>query len=66
MVLDKHAPTKKNIVRGNEVPLMAKELSKAIMKDLNLRIDIQNDYLVETSWPLRGRRISVRILTKRR
>ena len=32
MVLDKHAPIKKKIVRGNEEPFMTKELIKAIMK----------------------------------
>ena len=31
MVLDKHAPIKKKIVRGNEAPFMTKELSKLIM-----------------------------------
>ena len=40
MVLDKHAPAKKKIVRGNEAPLMAKELSKVMMsrsKDKNTK-----------------------------
>ena len=31
MVLDKHAPIKKKIVRGNEAPFMTKEISKAIL-----------------------------------
>ena len=45
---------------------MAKEVSKAIWTDLNLRIDIQNASLEKTSSHLRSRRISVRNLTKRR
>ena len=31
-VLNKHAPRKKKIVRGNQVPFMTKDLSKEIMK----------------------------------
>ena len=44
MVLDKHAPIKKKIVGGNEAPLMAKELSKAIIN----RSKHKNRY---TKWP---------------
>ena len=32
MVLNKHAPIKEKIVRGNEAPFMTKELSKTIIK----------------------------------
>ena len=45
---------------------MTKELITAIWTDLNLRTDIQNGSLEKTSSHLRSRRISVRILTKRR
>ena len=31
LVLDKHAPIRKKIVRGNEAPFLTKELSKVIM-----------------------------------
>ena len=44
MVLNKHAPIKKKIVRGNEAPCMTKELSKAIMN----RSKLKNRY---TKWP---------------
>ena len=44
MVLDKHAPIKKKIVRGNEAPFVTNELSKAIMN----RSKIRNIY---TKWP---------------
>ena len=37
MVLDKHAPIKKKIVRGNEAPFMTKELSKATMNGSKLK-----------------------------
>ena len=40
MVLDKHAPLKKKIFRGNKAPFMTKELSKAIMNKSKL----QNTY----------------------
>ena len=43
MVLDKHTPIKKETVRGNEAPLITKELSKAIMK----RSELENRY---TKW----------------
>ena len=43
MVLDKHAPIKKKIARGNEAPFMTKEL-KAIMN----RSKLKNRY---TKWP---------------
>ena len=57
---------KKKIVRGNEAPFMTKELSKAIMNRSKLKNRyIYNGRFVKTSWLLRGRRISVRILTKR-
>ena len=36
-VLNKHAPRKKKIVRGNQVPFMTKDLSKEIMKRSRLR-----------------------------
>ena len=32
MVLNKHAPIKEKIVRGNEAPFMTKELSKTIKR----------------------------------
>ena len=44
MVLDKHAPIKKKLLRGNEAPFMTKELSKAIMN----RSKLKNRY---TKWP---------------
>ena len=37
MVLDKHAPIKKKIVRGNEASFMRKELNKAIMNRSKLK-----------------------------
>ena len=37
MVLDKHAPIKKKIVRGNEAPFMTKALRKAIMNRSKLK-----------------------------
>ena len=37
MVLDKHAPIKKKIVRYNEAPFMTKKLSKAIMNRSKLK-----------------------------
>ena len=46
MVLDKHAPIKQKIVRGNETPFMTKELSKAIMN----RVKLKYRY---TKWPTR-------------
>ena len=46
MVLDKHAPLKKKIFRGNKAPFMTKELSKAIMNKSKL----QNTY---TKWSSR-------------
>ena len=36
-VLNKHAPRKKKIVRGNKIPLMTKNLSKEMMKRSRLR-----------------------------
>ena len=36
-VLNKHAPWKKKIVRGNKIPLMTKNLSKEMMKRSRLR-----------------------------
>ena len=36
-VLDKHAPRKSKLVRGNHYPLMNRELSKAIMTGTKLR-----------------------------
>ena len=36
-VLNKHAPRKKKYIRGNNKPLMAKTLSKAIMQRTRLR-----------------------------
>ena len=35
-VLDKHAPKKSKLIRGNEKPHMTGELKKAIMKRSNL------------------------------
>ena len=40
MALDKHAPIKKKIVRGNEAPFMTKELGKAKMN----RSELKNRY----------------------
>ena len=37
MVLNKHAPIKEKIVRGNEAPFMTKELSKTIIKRSKLK-----------------------------
>ena len=37
MVLDKHAPIKKKMVRGNEASFMRKELNKAIMNRSKLK-----------------------------
>ena len=65
MVLYKHAPIKKKLLRGNEAPFMTKELSKAIMNRSKLKNRLRNGHLVKP-WHLRSRRISVRILTKRR
>ena len=36
-VIDKHAPLKTKIIRGNQAPFMTKALSKAIMTRLRLR-----------------------------
>ena len=36
-VLNKHAPLKSRIIRGNQAPFMNKELSKAIMKRSQLK-----------------------------
>ena len=46
IVLDKHAPIKQKIVRGNETPFMTKELSKAIMNRAKLKYRY-------TKWPTR-------------
>ena len=35
MVLDKHAPTKKKIIRGNEAPFMTKERAMMNRSKLN-------------------------------
>ena len=40
-VLNKHAPTKKKYQRGNQIPFVTKDISKAIMKKSELR----NNYL---------------------
>ena len=37
MVLDKHAVIKKKLVRGNEAPFIAKELSKTIISRSKLK-----------------------------
>ena len=37
MVLNKHAPIKEKIVRGNEAHFMTKELSKTIIKRSKLK-----------------------------
>ena len=37
MVLNKNAPIKEKIVRGNEAPFMTKELSKTIIKRSKLK-----------------------------
>ena len=36
-VLHKHAPRKKKLARGNQMPFMTKDLSKKTMKCLRLR-----------------------------
>ena len=36
-VLDRHAPSKKKIIRGNQAPFMNKTLSKAFMTRARLR-----------------------------
>ena len=46
MTLDKHAPIKKKMVRGDEVSLMTKDLRKTIMN----RPKIKYRY---TKWPSR-------------
>ena len=45
-VLDKHAPLKRKMTRGNQGPFMTKQLSKAIMNRSKLR----NRYI---TWPPR-------------
>ena len=45
-VLEKHAPTKSKIIRGNQAPFMNKKLSKSIMD----KSRIKNKYL---KWPSR-------------
>ena len=45
-VLDRHAPLKRKIVRGNQRPLMKKQLSKAIMNRSKLRN-------IHIKWPSR-------------
>ena len=45
-VLDRHAPLKQKMVRGNNAPFMTKQLNKAIMD----RSRIRNRYL---KWPSR-------------
>ena len=37
IILEKHAPTKKEYVRANQAPFITKTLSKEIMKRSNLR-----------------------------
>ena len=62
MVLDKHAPIKNKIARGNDAPFMTMELNKTIMNRSKLR----NRY---TKWPSRENFLAFkeqRILTKRR
>ena len=46
--LEKHAPLKSKIVRGNQGPFMSKELSKAIIKKSNFEIGILNIPLEKT------------------
>ena len=36
-VLDRHAPLKRKIIRGNQAPFMTKQLSKVIMNRSKLR-----------------------------
>ena len=45
-VLDRHAPLKRKMIRGNQGPFMTKQLSKAIMNRSKLR----NRYI---KWPSR-------------
>ena len=45
-VLEKHAPTKSKIIRGNQAPFMNKKLSKSVMD----KSRIKNKYL---KWPSR-------------
>ena len=42
MVLDKHASIHSKKIRGNQVPLMSKELSKAIMNRFKFRNNYTN------------------------
>ena len=46
-VLNKHAPGKKKIVRGNQMPFMTKDLSKEIMKKSRLRSRFLKDKSLE-------------------
>ena len=45
-VLDRHAPLKRNMIRGNQGPFMTKQVTKAIMNRSKLR----NRYI---KWPSR-------------
>ena len=45
-LVDKHAPLKQKVIRGNNVPFMNSELRTAIMN----RLRIKNRYVKWTSW----------------
>ena len=65
MTLDKHAPIKKKMARGDEASSMTKDLSKTIMNRPKIKYRYTNDLLVKMYWHLKSRRMSVTILTKR-
>ena len=59
-ILDKHAPLKTKITRGNQAPFMTKSLSKAIMTRSRLRSKyIKNCHLEKTSWHSKKPKITV-------
>ena len=47
-IINKYAPQKENIIRGNNAPFMSKDLSKAFMKQSKL----ENKYNKSKFWPL--------------
>ena len=50
-VIDRHAPLKSKTIRGNQAPLMTKELSKAVMTRSRLR-NIYNHSKTAENWEL--------------
>ena len=59
-VLDKHAPMKKKIVRGNNAPFMTKVLSKEIMRRSKLKNNL-NNIPTEDNRSLYKKRINLRV-----